>query len=310
MSKSCGLSSRRAVIKAGLLTGVGLLTAGRIGWSAGPIKSNVVCVHGKDPERMVGRAFDLLGGIQKFIKPGSKIVVKPNVSFANPASWGNNTNPDILAACCKLIKAAGARKVVVVDYPLMRGAEALELNGTQAVLKDLRGVSVQVLQKKEQFRSIQPARAKVLKQVEVAREVLDADLLINIPVAKAHDAVAASIGLKNLMGVIWDRTVFHTMLEINQAIADLALEVKPGLTLVDMTRIMVTNGPKGPGEVATPNLLVASTDPVAADSFCLTQTRFNRRMFRSQQLRYLQYAHAAGLGELDPKKMTIRKENV
>lgn len=311
VSKEELLTSRREVLKAGLAAGASILLGGSVRAVDVPkLGSRVVVVHGKDCEKMVSRAFDLLGGIQKFVFPGSKVIVKPNASFANPASWANNTNPEILAACCNLIKKAGARKIVVLDYPLMRGAEALQLNGIAPIIKGQSGVSLSVLEKVEQFRVIKPVGCKVLKEVAIAREVLDADLVVNLPVAKAHDAVAASIGLKNLMGVIWDRTSFHTMFEINQAIADLAQVVKPGLTLVDMTRIMVTNGPKGPGEIATPNLLVASTDPVAADSYCLSQTRFNHRMFRPKQLRYLVYAHAASLGEIDLSKVNVVKENV
>jgi uncharacterized protein (DUF362 family) len=99
-------------------------------------------------------------------------------------------------------------------------------------------------------------------------------------------------------------------MEINQAIADLALAVRPHLTLVDMTKVMVTNGPKGPGEVVDPNLGVGSSDPVAADSFCLSKVRFNGRKFRPKQLRYLKIAHATGLGQIDIKQLSILEETV
>ncbi len=125
--------------------------------------------------------------------------------------------------------------------------------------------------------------------------------------AKAHDAVAASIGMKNLMGIIWDRAVFHTGMEIDRGIADLNRVLRPGLTIVDMTRIMVSNGPKGPGEVVTPEKLVVGIDPVAVDSVALGQARFNGRRFRPKQLRYLLHAHKAGLGEIRLGELNIRK---
>jgi uncharacterized protein (DUF362 family) len=97
------------------------------------------------------------------------------------------------------------------------------------------------------------------------------------------------------------------MMDINQAVVDLARLVRPQLTIVDMTRVMLTNGPKGPGEVATPELLVAGVDPVAVDAYALGQARFNGRQFKPKQLRYLALAAEAGLGEIDLGKADIRK---
>jgi uncharacterized protein (DUF362 family) len=275
----------------------------------GKLLRTVVQVKGTDTEKMVRKAFGSLGGLGRFIQSGMWVVLKPNASFANEASWGNNTNPKVLRQVAKLCREAGARRVTVVDYPLLRGAEALQMNGIAEAIADLKGVDLKVLGKKEHFRKVTVPGGKTLTQTQVAREVLDADFMINIPVAKAHDAVAASIGLKNLMGVIWDRTVFHTGMEINLGIADLARAVRPGLTLVDLTRVMVTNGPKGPGEVATPEMVVAGVDPVAVDSYCLRQVRFNRRKFRPRQLRYLVEANQAGLGRIDLGELNILKED-
>jgi uncharacterized protein (DUF362 family) len=310
--------SRRDLLRAGIAVGATSLL-GKTAVAAGnPLlaalsnetKKTLVSIGGTNAERMVAKAFDLLGGIDQFLSPGDRVVVKPNASFANPEEWGNNTNPELVNAVCAYVKNAGARKVTVVDYPLMRGAEAPKINGIAGACKGMRGVKLSVLGQQHQFRPIDIPGAQTLKKAELSREVLDADLLINLPVAKAHDAVAASIGLKNLMGVIWDRTSFHTMMDIHKAIADLALAVRPALTLVDMSRVMTTNGPKGPGEIVTPKLLVASPDPVAADAYCLSKVRFNGRKFRPKQIKYLKYAHQAGLGEIDLKKLTIRKESV
>lgn len=303
-------TTRRGFLRSGLALGAGALASRIVPARAAGGEAVLSAVEGRDPERAVRRALELLGGLERFVTPGDRVVVKPNASFANPADWGNNTNPAVLRAVCGLAREVGAREVAVVDYPLMRGAEAPALNGTEKVCAELDGVELVVLGRREEFRRVAVPGAVVLHQVEIARAVLDADVLINVPVAKAHDAVAASIGLKNLMGVIWDRTAFHTMMEINQAIADLALAIRPRLTLVDMTRVMITNGPKGPGEIATPGLVLAAIDPVAADGYALGKVRFNRRRFRPSQLKYLRYAHAAGLGVLDPGTIAVREERL
>ncbi len=307
--------NRRAFLQAAAALPV-LLRGGGRGFGQAPpggdetdLSRTVAVVRGTDAEKMVRKAFDVLGGPMRFVRAGSLVAVKPNVSFANAPDWGNNTNPEVLAAVCKVCREAGARKVLVLDYPLARGAEALRMNGAEQAVRNLRGVSLRVLGAEHEFRPVRVAKALALSEMAIAREALDADLLINLPVAKAHDAVAASLGVKNLMGLIWDRSVFHSQVEIHAALADLARAIRPALTLIDMTRIMVTNGPKGPGEVVTPEALVAGIDPVAVDACALTQARFNGRKLAPRQLRYLQLCHEAGLGEIDLGKCRILKES-
>ncbi|RLB57847.1 MAG: hypothetical protein DRI34_06670 [Deltaproteobacteria bacterium] len=299
---------RRDLLKAGLAGGVLLGGRGMVRGGQAGAKGVLAVCSGKQAAAMLERVLEPLGSLESFVTPGSLVVVKPNASFANPPEWGNNTSPELVAALCRQVLDAGARRVLVVDYPLRGGAEALEQNGIAAACRGVAGVQLEVLGERRQFVKVPVPAGEVLKEVEIARAVLDADLVINLPVAKAHDAVAASIGLKNLMGVIWDRTAFHTMLEINQAIADLARVVRPQLTIVDMTRVMVTNGPQGPGEVEQPNLLVACRDPVAADAYCLGRVRFNRRRLRPHQVRYLRLAHQAGLGQIDPRRLEIKQQ--
>jgi len=306
---------RRDFLKSSFVAGAALLLGPGSGRAA--VKKialeqgkKLAVVKGTNAERMVLRALELMGGVEKWVAPGTLVVVKPNASFANPAEWGNNTNPEVVGAVCALCLKAGARKVVVVDYPLLRGAEAPRENGIWKACSAMSGVQMNILSELSQFRTVRIPGGVALKETAVARAVLDADLVINLPVAKAHDAVAASIGLKNWMGVIWDRASFHTMMDIQQAIADLARIMPRGLTLTDMTRILTTNGPKGPGEVATPNLIVAGVDPVAVDGFCLTQSAFNGRKFRPGQLRYLRLANEAGLGEIDLQKMVVIQATV
>ncbi len=313
--KLSGSFTRRDFFRVSAATSVAVAIGGasRL-WAADSVADDparlVARVRGTDVDKMVRKALDLFGGMGRFVQPGYRVVLKPNASFANEASWGNNTNPAVVNTVAKLCREAGARRVTVLDYPLYRGAQALELNGVAQACKNLNGVDLSVLSKRGEFRKVHIPNAQVLKEVEIARSALDADLIINLPVAKAHDAVAASIGLKNLMGVIWDRAVFHTSMDINKAIADLSLAIRPQLTIVDLTRVMVTNGPKGPGEVVEPEMILVGTDPVALDALALRQVRFNGRKYRPKQLKYLRYAHKAGLGRIDLGELNIREVGV
>ena len=121
--------------------------------------------------------------------------------------------------------------------------------------------------KRKFFGEIKIPQGKVLERAEIFKEILDGHVLINIPVAKSHSATGVSLGLKGLMGMIWDRESFHSQFNINQAIADLATVIKPQLTILDATRALVSGGPGGPGEVKKPNLIIAGIDPIAVDSY-------------------------------------------
>ena len=134
-------------------------------------------------------------------------------------------------------------------------------------VKSISGVYVLALQERTFFREVKVPKGKDLESVEVVKEILDGYILINIPVAKSHSATGVSLGMKGLMGLVWDRESFHSRFNLNQAIADLGTVIKPQVTILDATRALVSGGPGGPGEVKKPNLIIAGTDPVAVDSY-------------------------------------------
>ena len=153
-------------------------------------------------------------------------------------------------------------------------------------------------------------QGKVLDRVEVLKDILDNAVLINVPVAKSHSATGVSLGLKGLMGLIWDRESFHSQFNINQGIADLATVIKPQLTILDATRAMASGGPGGPGDVKKPNLIVAGVDPVAVDSYGVGIVPWYGQNFKGRQVEHLLIAHQRGLGKIDVEKLKITKGTV
>jgi len=137
------------------------------------------------------------------------------------------------------------------------------------------------------------------------KEVLESDVLINVPVAKSHSATGVSLGLKGLMGLIWDRESFHSQYNMNQALADLATVIKPQLTVLDATRALASGGPGGPGTVVKPNLVIAGTDPVAVDAYGVSVAPWYGQKFNSRQVEHLLVAHQRGLGKIDIDQMKI-----
>jgi len=133
-------------------------------------------------------------------------------------------------------------------------------------------------------------------------------VLINLPVAKTHSATGVSLGIKGLMGLIWDRESFHSKYNINLALADLATVIKPQLTILDATRALASGGPGGPGEVQKPNLIIAGIDPVAVDSYGVTIAPWYGQTFKGRQVEHLLVAHQRGLGKIDIEQLKIFKE--
>jgi uncharacterized protein (DUF362 family) len=272
-------------------------------------KPDIVDVKGSDPAKMVAAALAALGGIKKFVRKGDYVVIKPNAGFANPPEWATTTHPETVAAVARACVGAKAKQVLIVEYPLAKGKKALDRSGISAAVAGISGVEVRVLGGARDFRKVKVKGGTELKEVEVAKVVLSADVLINLPAAKAHSDAGVSFGLKNAMGLIRDRAAFHTAMNLDKAIADLARVVKPDLTILDATRALLTNGPAGPGETSKPGRLIAGRDIVAVDAYGLTVARFNKRKMSPADARHIDYAGKAGLGNLNLGKLRVKKVN-
>jgi uncharacterized protein (DUF362 family) len=266
----------------------------------------IVAVAKGKPSELVKKAVDALGGIQKFVKQGDRVVLKANMGFPNPPEWGTTTHPDIVKATAQLCLDAGAQRVIIIDHPLRDGKVCKEKSGIGAAVEGMKGVVVALLEDPKFYQDTPIPNGKQLKTTSIAKEVLRANCLINIPTAKSHDATGVSLGIKNLMGLVWDRQFMHEQVELNQAIADLLLVIKPNLTIVNAVYALVTNGPSGPGKTEQLNTVVASADPVAADSYTVGIARWYNKEFKGSQVKHIKNAFDMGLGEIDIDKMDIK----
>lgn len=297
--------TRRAFLRT---AGAGLVmaSAGRPDWLLAKEDYDLAVISG-EPAAATQKAIEALGGISRFVKKGQKVVLKPNMSFANPPERGSTTHPAVVVAVAQACLGAGAQRVLVLDYPLRKGDLCLERSGMLDAFQGLKGVHVLALEEKKFYREIKVPQGKVFDRVEVMREVLESDVLISIPQAKSHSATGVSLGLKGLMGLIWDRYSFHSKYDIDQAIADLATVIKPQLSILDATRALVSGGPGGPGEVVKPNLIIAGADPVAVDSYGVSVAPWYGQNFKGRQVKHILAAHQRGLGKIDLGDLRILK---
>jgi len=298
--------TRRKFLKT-TAAGIVLGLAGRPSFSIAREEVDLAVISG-DPVAATKKALGALGGISRFVKKGQRVILKPNMSFTRAPEFGATTHPQVVATVAQACMEAGAQQVLVLDHTLHRAELCLERTGIREACKDIPGVHVLALQERKFFREIKIPQGKVLERVEVMKEVLDSPVLINIPVAKSHSATGVSMGIKGLMGLIWDREIFHSQVNMNQALADLATVIKPQLTILDATRALTSGGPGGPGEVKKPNLIIAGIDPVAVDSYGVSVVPWYGQTFKGRQVEHLQIAHQRGLGKIDIEQSKVFKE--
>jgi len=251
-------------------------------------------VKGTDRAKCVETAVKLLGGIERFVKSGDSVAIKPNVAFATPAMLGATAHPQLITAAVKMCYKAGAKKVIVADNPINDPASCFMISGVGKAAVET-GAKV-VLPKDHHFRETTLAAGKLIVNWPIFYKPFEkVDKLIGISPVKDHQRSAASMSIKNWYGLLGGRrNIFHQ--DINTIIAELAMMAKPTLVILDGVETMMTNGPTGGSlsDLKKTNTMIASCDMVAADSYGCSLLGL-----KPADLPYLAKAEAAGAGTTD-----------
>lgn len=255
-----------------------------------------------DPETLTRRALAALGGMQRFVPSGARVIIKPNICTARSYEYAATTNPWVVAALVKLCLESGAAKVQVMDYPF--GGPAEQVYAVSGIEEQVRASGGEmVVMTKFKFVDTDIPQGQSLKRAAVYDDILKADVVINVPIAKNHGLAGLTLGMKNLMGIIRDRPQLHW--NLGQNLADLTSRVRPALTVIDAVRMLMANGPTGGNlnDVKQANTVIASADIVAADAYAPT-------LFGWQEtLPYVQAGTAMGLGRSDLENLKIEEIN-
>ena len=228
---------------------------------------DLVAVMGGEPDVMLDKALTALGGLQKFIKKGQHVVVKPNIGWDRTPQRAANTNPVLVGALVKKCLAAGASKVTVFDNTCDNWQKCYQTSGIADAVKAAGGVIIPGNDEKY-YKEVDLPRGVILKKTKIHEALLGADVWINVPVLKNHGGAKMTIAMKNYMGIVWDRGFFHAN-DLQQCIADVCTwNKKPVLNIVDGYRVMRQNGPQGKSEndVSLLKTLIISSDIVAVDT--------------------------------------------
>jgi uncharacterized protein (DUF362 family) len=243
------------------------------------------------PEQLVNRAVNALGGMKQFISRGDVVVVKPNIGWDRLPIHAANTNPDVVGAVVKMAFDAGAKKVVVADGSCNDPNRCFQRSGIWRKAYEL-GAEV-VLPAEHRYRTTR-MKGEVLDEWPIFTTLVDADKVINVPVAKHHNLAKYTAAMKNWYGVLGGRrNRLHQSIDVS--IADLATFMRPSLVVVDATRVLVRNGPQGGNidDTRVMGTVIATVDQVAADAYGCTLIGQHR-----DNVPYLKMGHERGLGTM------------
>jgi uncharacterized protein (DUF362 family) len=266
------------------------------------VEYDLVAAKGGEPGTMFDQAIQSMGGMEKFVKKGQTVVVKPNLGWDARPERAANTNPELMARIVEHCLAAGARDVYVFDNTINEWTRCYQNSGIEKAVKDA-GAKVLSGKSRGSYHELAVEGGRKLKNVLVHQLILESDVFINVPVLKSHGGTVLSISMKNLMGIVWDRRWWHAN-DLHQCIADITTVVKPDLNVVDAYRVLKRNGPRGvsDADVVTMKSQIIAKNIVAADAAAA-------KLFGMDpaQIGHIRNADEIGTGSMDLSKLTINR---
>jgi uncharacterized protein (DUF362 family) len=278
--------------------------------TGGSAAYDLVAVMGGEPDQMFRRAIAEMGGIGKYVKPGNKVTIKPNIGWDRNPELAANTNPLLVGEIIRQCLKAGAKEVIVFDHTCDDWRKCYKNSGIEAAVIAAGGKMIPG-HDESYYREIKLPKAVTLKTTKIHQAILDSDVWINVPILKNHGGAKMSIAMKNLMGIVWDRRYFHNN-NLQQCIADCStLAKKPTLNVVDAYRLMKSNGPQGKslGDVVTSRGLFISTDIVAVDT---AATKFFNQVSAMplEMVEHIGKGEALQLGTTQLEKLNIKRVKI
>lgn len=256
-----------------------------------PTSPRMVIVRGPNPETNVRAALERMGGIQQFVAKGDVVLIKPNVGWDRTPEQAADTNPDVVAALVKACRTAGAKQIIVTDCPVNNAEQSFTRSGILDAAQKAGGKVI--LPNQSQYVTVHiPGK---LGQWQVLEPFVIADKIINVPIAKHHSLTRVTVGMKNWYGILGgQRSRLHQ--RADDSVAELAALMKPTLTVIDATRILLRNGPTGGNlaDVKQEDTIAVSIDPIAADAWAATLLGAE-----PEKLGWLQKSYEKKLGQID-----------
>jgi uncharacterized protein (DUF362 family) len=298
---------RRKFLKMTAVAGIGMAIPGNLFHFVRNIEAaegaDLIVAKGSSPAQTTRAALEALGGMKRFIAKGDVVVVKPNIGWDRTPEYAATTNPDVVGTVIKLCYEAGAKKVKVFDHTVNNAKRCYTQSGIFEAAR-VSGAEISYIDDRR-FRDV-PLNGIALKSWPLYSDILEADKVINIPIAKTHGLAGLTLSMKNWMGVMGgSRGRIHQRLD--ESLVDVAKVIRPALTVLDAVRILTAGGPQGGNlsNVKILNTIVIGTDQVAVDSYGATLFGM-----KGSDLGVVRLAHKAGLGRMDLSGIKIKRIHI
>lgn len=265
---------------------------------------DLAVIEGNDPYQNTVKVVEALGGMSKFVRKGDTVVVKPNMAWDRTPEQAANTEPQVVAALVALAYQAGAKRVNVFDVCCNDEKMVYERTGIRKAALE-KGASVYFPNHWDVVKAQFPYKSP-MENWPILRDAVDCDVFINVPVVKHHRLTGLTLSMKNLMGVCSGvRGMMH--IDIGGKLVDLTDYIKPDLTVMDATRVLLRNGPSGGNleDVVAVNKVFASTDYVLADAYAAALMKQD-----PMSISYIRLAAERHLGISDLSKANIFEKKV
>jgi uncharacterized protein (DUF362 family) len=227
---------------------------------------DLVAVKGDDPAAITRKAIESLGGMQKFVKPGATVLIKPNIGWDRAPEFAANTNPAVVATLVELCFSSGAKRVNVFDNTCNAQERCYENSGIKKAA-EAKGARVYFTDSWNVVKAHFPFES-TMENWPIFRDAIECDTFINVPVLKHHGSTKLTLGMKNLMGVCGgNRGLMHV--DLGTKIFEVTQFIVPDLTVIDSYRYLNLHGPSGGDlkDVELRKTVIASSDYYLADVF-------------------------------------------
>ncbi len=251
-------------------------------------------------ESAVKRAVDSIGGIGAFVKPGMKVLLKPNLLSARPPEDGVDTHPEVVRAVARLVKGAGCT-VRIGDSPggyHKDMSEVFEKSGMKRIAAQ------------EGAELVSFTKSRFVDGFPIAREVFECDAMISIPKFKTHMITIITAAIKNTYGTVTGlyKSECHSKAPREEDFARIIAKIhsisRPRLNILDAVVAMEGDGPSS-GTLRDMGMIMASEDGVAMDS-CIGKLVGLEPL----DVPVTKEAHTMGLGEADLSKIEISGDDI
>jgi len=231
-------------------------------------KVSIIKCNSYDPALVfesVKKAVDLLGGVVNFIKPGSRVLVKPNILMAKEPEFGVTTHPEVVRVIIKILKEINC-KILVGDGPSVWGRYVENVDEVYS------RCGISRVCKEENVELVKFDKRRMREKFPLTTRIDECEYLVNVPKFKTHGMTILTGAIKNLFGLV--SGTYKTELHKNyfkaddfaKILVDVYQEAKPALTIIDGITAMEGDGPATSGKLRAQNLLLAGSDCVALDS--------------------------------------------